>query len=283
MQQGATLGAATAPALADYKSPNRQYGIDTDQHAKNVASLDEQIKEGQKGYEDTSSRAKGVAQEQRGVSTAYGDVATGVTNQENRENQQERDAETSATTRPTSRRKPQRDQQTATNEQTTRKQEDRRIGIEGRVFQLKQDKFNQENQAQGEDNPRRQPMVDQATQQVQDIEDKYTYNAGENKYEDEKGNELTPQQFTDLKNNVSVKLDQTLASKKMKPLGVSLECQRCDGQPISFKDSIQAAAARLCNAERESRRSRPTGECKRPGGDDPWFQSEHRKSSSALG
>ena len=63
-------------------------------------------------------------------------------------------------------------------------------------------------------------MIDQATQQVQDIEDKYTYNAGENKYEDEKGNQLTPQQFTDLKNNVSVKLDQTLASKKMKPLGV---------------------------------------------------------------
>lgn len=94
LAQGGIVGAAAGPVLTDYKAPNRQYGIDTAKQAANVASLDEQLKEGQKAYEDETNRSKGIAGEERSTATSFGDVAKGATDQENRENQEQRDEET---------------------------------------------------------------------------------------------------------------------------------------------------------------------------------------------
>jgi hypothetical protein len=66
----------------------------------------------------------------------------------------------------------------------------------------------------------RQSAIDNATQQVQALQDGYTYNPRRNTYIDDKGNELTPAQFTDKKNQIATKLDQQLTAKKLKPLGV---------------------------------------------------------------
>jgi len=75
----------------------------------------------------------------------------------------------------------------------------------------------------GGTSPFRQSLIDNATQQVQDLQDNYRYNPRRNTYSDDKGNELTPQQFTDKKNQIATKLDQQLTAKKLKPLGVRFD------------------------------------------------------------
>ena len=220
VRRGGVLGAfdpADVGAKA-YSAPNRQYDVDTQQQTKKVAGVDQQLSQAAQAYKAASDRAKALRQEYGAAATSYNDITKGATEQETAENNAAKDAETA--------RHNQQDEQIRGQQaQNTQQYQRGELGMRGAELDLNRRKFQAKLDEQDSDDPntadaRRQPMIDQATQQVQDIEDKYTYNAGENKYEDEKGNQLTPQQFTDLKNNVSVKLDQTLASKKMKPLGV---------------------------------------------------------------
>jgi uncharacterized Zn-binding protein involved in type VI secretion len=68
----------------------------------------------------------------------------------------------------------------------------------------------------------RQSMIEAATSQVQALQDKYTYDPRRNQYVNSvnPNDILSPQEFTDKKNEISTKLDQSLTAKKMPALGV---------------------------------------------------------------
>jgi len=79
--------------------------------------------------------------------------------------------------------------------------------------------------AGGNDDPRRQPLIDAATAQVQKLND-YQWDSDANDgaggfFDPAVPNKIyTAREFTDMKNQISTKLDQQLTQKKMKPLGV---------------------------------------------------------------
>jgi len=68
----------------------------------------------------------------------------------------------------------------------------------------------------------RQSMIDNATEQIKALQDKYIYNPRTNQYvnPDQPSDVLSPNEYTDKKNEISAKLDQQLGQKKMKALGV---------------------------------------------------------------
>lgn len=131
LASGGILGAAVSPALADYNAPNRQYGIDQGKQAADVASLDEQIKAGQKAYEDTSARGKDVGAAYNAASKSYGDEATGINQEQTNETTQGKDAETARHNVADEGETATRDKNTATNETAMRRLEGQRVGIEG--------------------------------------------------------------------------------------------------------------------------------------------------------
>lgn len=88
----------------------------------------------------------------------------------------------------------------------------------------------------------RQSMIDKATNDIQQLQDDWEYNSETNTYESRKtpGKSLTPQEFTDMKNGVSTKLDSQLTAKKMKPLGVRFN--QADAQGSQYRNPGRQAA-----------------------------------------
>jgi hypothetical protein len=74
----------------------------------------------------------------------------------------------------------------------------------------------------GDPDGKRQAMIDDATQEVKDLQDKYQYDPDTNTYSDPNSLDrtYTPEEFTDMKNKVGTKLDKDLAAKKLRTLGV---------------------------------------------------------------
>lgn len=77
----------------------------------------------------------------------------------------------------------------------------------------------------GPNEDKRQPMIDEATAQVQKLND-YAFDPNSNDgrggfYDPSNANKVyTPEEFTDMKNQISTKLDSQLAKAKLRPLGV---------------------------------------------------------------
>ncbi len=91
----------------------------------------------------------------------------------------------------------------------------------------------------------RQPMIDAATAQVNRLNDYYydaDANDGRGGFYDpaNKDKAYTPEEFTDMKNQIATKLDKDLASKRLSPLGVRFTVN--DTTP--GKDGAQVASAK---------------------------------------
>lgn len=228
------IGGVLDPASAGetpYGAPNGRYATAEKNREAQLANVDQQMQQNVKNEQDETARLKGIASEERGNATGESDIAKAATGQQNAESKEAIDAANA-----------QRDLALAqkaavptTYEATVaaaslEKDPEKKAALNSAAktmatTELK--KFQYAAKAQGLPYDEvRQTMIDQATADIQKMND-FTFNPDAN---DGKGGfydaaaqspkMYTPQQFVDLKNQRSAKLDADLVKKKLQPLRV---------------------------------------------------------------
>lgn len=253
---GAVLGAVDPQAVGAtaYGAPNKRYSQDAQQNQQRTNVLESQIEQGQKDYGLGTARVKDEIASIKDIGSMAGDAAKTLASNDRTQYQQQladvkqqvadyqqQLAENKQPKLPTSyegtvvaaalETDPQRK---AALNQAARTM----AATELKKFQYKADQ---------DGSPRsafRQSMIDNATQEIQNLQDSYRYDWRRNSYIDDKGDELTPQQFTDKKNAIATKLDQQLTGKKLKPLGVRFNASDAGAGRANGRNGSTSASAR---------------------------------------
>jgi hypothetical protein len=217
-----------------YGAPNSRYGTVEANRQAQVASIDQQMKQNADNEKTENTRLKDVGTEERANATGYRDVAVSATGQQNAESREEIDAARAG--EQNAKADAERSKLPTSYESTVvaahmetdpaRKKALTEAAQEMKSTELK--KFTYAQRATGGSGPNgdlRQPMIDEATSKIQKLND-YQFdpeaNNGNGGFYDPTSPKkvYTPQQFTDLKNQISTKLDADLARKKLRPLRV---------------------------------------------------------------
>lgn len=237
VRRGGALGAVDPADVGGtaYGAPNRQFNIDTQRRAAQVGALDTEMSDNLKNQAADTARLKDIASEQRAQGTMALDIGKTSTGQEGAENKQEQGKLQDQLL--------QVRQQLAdqggvpkTYEQAVIASNDPDLPAPKRAqyatsaktmaaTEIK--KFQYAAKANGDPyDDRRDTMIDTATRAIKSLQDKYEYDPDTNTYSDSEhpnAQPLTPDQFTDLKNGISSKLDKDLAAKKLRPLRVRFD------------------------------------------------------------
>lgn len=227
----------SAVGATPYGAPNSRYQTAEANRQAQVASLDQQMKQNIDEQKAEDERIGKVGSEERANATGYKDVAAQATAQQNAESDTElRHAQAD---------KAEQDKVPTSYEGTraaaahARASGDTRLATEydqaaDKMAKDELKKFTYAARAtgggKGPNEDLRQPMIDQATADIQKLND-YQYDPEANNgaggfYDPTQPKKVyTPQQFTDLKNKISTKLDADLAKKKLQPLRVRFTVQ----------------------------------------------------------
>ena len=235
VRRGGVLGAVDPADVGGtaYGAPNRQFNIDTQRRAAQVGALDTQMSDNLKNQAADTARLKDIASEQRAQATTALDLGKTATGQQNAENKDE-----VTTLR----------QQIADNGGVPKNYEQaviaandpdlpqaKRVQYERAAKEMQSAELKKFTYAQraskGPNEDQRQPMIDAATQQVKDIQDRYQYDPDTNTYSDPNNptKVYSPDEFTDMKNAISTKLDAALTKAKLRPLGVRFNAKDAGG------------------------------------------------------
>ena len=250
-QKGGLAGVVdpTSAGETAYGAPTRQFGIDQARRTAQAGVIQSQEDRNIANAKADSERLKDIGTEQRAVATGYGSVAKDATAQQNAEqkadyNQQLEDVK-----------KQLADQGGVpkTYEQTVIASHDPSLppakqqqykDAADQMAKQEIKKFSYAAKASADPfDSRRQSMVDSATSQVQELNDKWYYNAAAGRFYDSTKNPdidpndatvtadqikgaVTPSEFTDMKNKISTKLDADLTRAKLRPLGVRFDVKK---------------------------------------------------------
>jgi hypothetical protein len=229
LAEGGVLGAASGAINADYKAPNRQYGIDAAKNTKQLGAADQQISVAQKGYQDATARAKANAVEQKATADEYGKIVTGATQQETEQNRAAQEADNAQHQRADEALRGQQEANTQQYQKGELKVRNAEVGVQAGQLQreILKDQFEEANGGKNAED--RQPLIDQATEQLGAFKDQWTYNPdavdsngkkSPNYTNTDKTKFLSPAEYIDQINKVSAGLDVKLAGKKLPPLGL---------------------------------------------------------------
>ncbi len=234
---GAAEGALNPGAVGatPYGAPTRQFSIAAQQQAAQSAALDKQQTTLEKGYSEDTGRAKDVIQS---VNDIGKNAASGQSAQARMDTAAAREETARVAGQLADIRQQVADYESQGKMPTTyegtvaaahlEKDPARAAALESAAREMAATeikKFQFKAASDGENDPRRQPMIDAATAQVQKLND-YQWDADANDGAGGFFDPATPNkiysaaEFTDMKNQISTKLDQQLTTKKMKPLGV---------------------------------------------------------------
>lgn len=218
-----------------YGAPNRQYGRDVARQQQDVGNLDQQMKENVDVSKADSDRLGKIATEQRAGATTALDIGKTATAQQGVEDRGEQNAALDKLRQERDEAKANKLPSTfegtvvaAAMEQDPR----RKKALDSAVQQMKEMEIKKFTYAQrasgggsGPNEDKRQPMIDEATAQIQKLNDfAFDPNAfdGRGGFYDPANDKkvYSPEEFTDMKNQISTKLDAQLAKAKLRPLGV---------------------------------------------------------------
>lgn len=230
VRRGGVLGAVDPADVGGtrYGAPNTQYQIDTQRRAQQVGSLDQQMKENIDTQKADTDRLGKIATDQRAQATTALDIGKTASAQETAEHNdqlaqvRQQLADQGGTPK--------------TYEQAVIASNDPNLPAPKRaqyaaaaktIAATEIKKFQYAAKANGDPyDDKRQSMIDDATQKVKDLQDKFTYNSDDNTYSDPNdasAKSYTPQQYTDMKNSISTKLDASLSKAKLRTLRVRFD------------------------------------------------------------
>ena len=207
-------------------APNSNYRAAEAQRQAQAGAIESQEQRNIANEKADSERLRGIGTLQKDVATGYKDVAGAATGQQTAEQKAEYNQEVASL------RQQLADQKGVP---TTYEQAEIAARIDPdpvkraqyaaaaktmRETEIK--KFQYKNDAMGVSDARRQPLIDDATAQVQELNDKYDYDPDANRFFEvsNPSHLVSPSEFTDMKNKIATTLDKTLAQKKMPVLGV---------------------------------------------------------------
>ena len=230
---GAVVGAIEPQDIQGgkaYGAPNRAYDETERQRTERLASDEQQMKRNADDYNAESKRLGDLASLQRSEATTALNLGKEISGQETAEEKARHDQELEGLRRQVNDlrsqgKAPQTYEQAViaslTDPDPAKRQAYGQAARQLQETEVKRFQFANRNSGAPNDD-RRQAMIDSATAQVQAIQDKYQYDPDTNRYFDpnEPTKLLSPEEFTDLKNGISAKLDAALTRVKMKPLGV---------------------------------------------------------------
>lgn len=243
VRRGGVLGAVDPGDVGatPYGAPTRQFGIDTNQRQQNAAAIDQQLKQEDDARKADTDRMGKIGTQEKDIAGAYSGIAKDASEQQTAENKDEvaqirqQLADQGGL--------PKNDIQLFTAAQTEpdpvkRAQYQKAVD---NYTKAEYKKFQYAAKATGDPyDDRRQALIDNATQQVRDLQDKFQYDPDTNTYSDPNSptKTYTPDEYTDMKNQISTKLDKDLTSKKLRPLRV-----RFDPKDAGAGKSAQPAGA----------------------------------------
>lgn len=244
VRRGGVLGAVDPADVGGkaYGAPNRQFDIDTQRRAAQVGALDTEMSDNLKNQAADTARLKDIATEQRAQGTMALDIGKTASGQETAEHndqlaqvrQQLADQGGKPKTYEQAVIASKDPDLTAAIRKQYADAADTMASTEIKKFQYA---------ARAAADPyddKRQALIDNATQQVKDLQDKFQYDPDTNTYSDPNSptRTYTPEEFTDMKNQVATKLDKDLTSKKLRPLRV-----RFDAKDAGAGKNLNAPAA----------------------------------------
>ena len=247
----------SAVGATPYSAPNAAYQTAEQTRAAQIAPIERQEAQNLANYKAESDRYKDIGTEAGKVGTAYKDVASAATAQQTAEQKADYNQQIEATRKELADVRQQLADQggvpktyeqavIASNDPTLDAAKRQQYAASARqIAATEVKKFQYANQAVGDADPRRQPMIDDATAKV-NLLNMWEYNPDANdgrggfydpaKGENDRESSATLEEFTAMKNKIAADLDKQLTSKKLRPLGVRFNVKDTtpgNGQPAA--------------------------------------------------
>lgn len=259
---GAALGAIdpAAEGATPYSAPTRQFSIAAQRQQAEQGALDKQQAVTEKSFTDDTARAKDIITSINDIGKNYAagetaeskeDIAqsrkelVGVQQQLADVKQQVADY-TDGNKIPTT-------YEGAVSAWALEKDPAKKAALKNAINEMKDTEIKKFQFAAGQ-NPQdrsvfRQSLIDQATSDVQALQDKYHYDPKRNQYvnPDNPNDVLDPNEFTDKKNEIATKLDAQLGAKKMAKLGVRFNPNDAGANKPSGRAARRAGGAQAAN------------------------------------
>lgn len=234
MRKGGVFGAVDPASVGatPYGAPNSLYGEQEQARAQEAKNLDQQIAQNTADETAANTRAKTIGGLEKDITSSYDNLTKNANAEQTADEKAAHDQQVADLKNQVAALK--QGKMPTTYEGTVvaahlEKDPQRRQALmdaaaEMRAVELK--KFQYAARASGgagaDPTGKRQAMIDQATQQIQNLQDQYQYDSDSNTYVDPNNprKSYTPSQFTDMKNLISSKLDAALTKAKLRPLGV---------------------------------------------------------------
>jgi hypothetical protein len=240
-------------------APNSNYQAAQALRTQQAASIGQQEQQNITNTKADSDRLKDIGTEQRAVATGYGNVAKDSTAQQNAENKDDLAQVRAQLADQAGVPKTYEQAVIASNDPTLSPAQRQQYATSAKqIQQAEVKKFQYAARAAGGDpDERRQPMIDSATSAIQELNDKWYYNAAAGRFYDSTKNPdidpndatvtadqikgaVTPSEFTDMKNKISTKLDADLTRAKLPRLGVRFDVKKTT--PGGAQPTAQPAA-----------------------------------------
>jgi hypothetical protein len=258
-RKGGIAGAIdpTAVGATAYGAPNRQFDIDTARRQAQATVLQSEEDRNIANEKAESERIKDVGTAAGRVGTAYGGVARDATAQQSAEQKSQYEGQIADLRQQLANQGgvPKTYEQAVIASQIDPDPQ-KRQGYAAAAKQIASQevkRFQYANRAVGggEDDPRRQPLIDAATAQVDKLNtyewDPEAQNGAGGFYDPHSDGTKTysPAEFTAMKNAIATKLDAQLTQKKMRPLGVrfTVAATTPGGAPAAAQPGAPAAPA----------------------------------------
>ena len=259
----------SAVGMTPYNAPNNQFAVDTARRTAQAANIKAQEDRNTANEKADSDRLKDIGTEQRAVATGYGNVAKDSTAQQNSEQKADYNQQLEETKKQLNDIKQQVADQggvpknyeqaeilAQTETDPVKKAQYAKAAQNMRETEIR--KFQYANTAVGDADPRRQPMIDAATANVQKLND-FQWDADANDgaggfFDPANPKKVySPSEFTDMKNQIATKLDKDLTAKKMRPLGVrfGVKATTPAGAQPAAQPGAPAAAAPAAQANQQ--------------------------------
>lgn len=258
VRRGGVLGVADPGNVGatPYGAPNRQFGIDTARRAAQVSSLDQQMQENSANEKADTDRLGKIATDQRAQATTALDIGKTATGQQSAEDKTESGKQILDLKQQLADQggvpKTYEQAVIASKDPSLSPAKQKQYGDAATQMQNTEiKKFQYAARASADPySDKRQSMIDEATQQVKDLQDKYVYDPDTNTYSDPNSPTRTysPEEYTDMKNSISTKLDASLSKAKLRPLRVRFDAKDAGagkgaGQAASPAPSAQTATS----------------------------------------
>jgi hypothetical protein len=224
---GAVVGAVEPGQIrggSAYGAPVKQFNIDTARRAAQAGVLDKQMQENIDTSKADTDRAGKIASDERAAATTALDIGKTASAQETAEHNDQLAQVRQQLADQGGVPKNYEQAVIASNDPDLPAPKRQQYATAAKTIAATEvKKFQYALKASGGDpDGKRQAMIDDATQEVKDLQDKYQYDPDTNTYSDPNSpnRTYTPEEFTDMKNKVGTKLDKDLAAKKLRTLGV---------------------------------------------------------------